>query len=91
MPILKQAKKRVRQTQVKKARNYNVRVAIKKAIRSVNDSVKEAKQSDAEKNLSSAFKVIDTAVKKNILKKNTGARRKSSLAKKVSDLKKPSA
>ncbi|MBU0981157.1 30S ribosomal protein S20 [Patescibacteria group bacterium] len=86
MPILKQSKKRVKQTKVKQARNYNVRTALKKAIRGVNDAVKSGNKSEAEKMLSVAYKKIDTAVKKNIMKKNTGARRKSVLAKKIAGL-----
>ncbi len=86
MPIIKQAKKRVKQAAVRQERNYSVRTALRKAIRTVADASKAGKKADAEKGLSVAYKVIDTATKKNILHKNTAARRKSALAKMVGAL-----
>ncbi|MBT4384167.1 30S ribosomal protein S20 [Candidatus Peregrinibacteria bacterium] len=83
MPILKSAKKRVLQTKVRQARNYNTRTALRKAIRAVLDAVDASDSAAAEKALQVAFKAIDTAEKKNILHKNTAARRKSSLARSV--------
>ncbi len=79
MPIIKSAKKRVKQSAVRQDRNYSTRIALKKAIRHVSDAVKDGK--GAEKALSAAYKIIDTATKKNILQKNTASRRKSMLAK----------
>jgi small subunit ribosomal protein S20 len=86
MPIIKSAQKRVKQALVKQARNYNVRSALRKAIRAVIEAVGEGKKTESEKALQNAYKLIDTAVKKNILQKNTAARRKSSLAKQVATL-----
>ena len=86
MPIIKSAKKRVKQAAVRQARNYQVRVGMRKAIRLVNDEVKAGNQAEAEKGLTAAYKVIDTAVKKNIMHKNTAARRKSSLAKSITSI-----
>ncbi len=87
MPILKQSKKRVRQTRTKQARNYNVRTGARKAIRAVLEAVKAGDKAGAEKLLVAAYKAIDTAEKKNILQKNTAARRKSLLAKEVAGMK----
>ena len=84
MPIIKSAKKRVKQTAVRQARNYNTRTAMKKAIREVEEAVKAGKKAEAEKLLVAAYKIIDTADKKNILQSNTAARRKSKLARMVS-------
>jgi small subunit ribosomal protein S20 len=84
MPIIKSAKKRVKQTAVRQARNYNTRTAMKKAIREVEEAVKAGKKADAEKLLTAAYKIIDTADKKNVLQSNTAARRKSKLARMVS-------
>lgn len=80
MPIIKSAKKRVKQTEVRKARNYKTRVAVKKAIRAVTEAVKAGNKAEAEKLLAPAYKIIDTAAKKNVLNSKTAARRKSSLA-----------
>lgn len=60
---------------------------MKKAIKTVLEEVKAGKKKEAEKALSAAYKVIDTACKKNILHRNTAARRKSSLANKVAKVK----
>lgn len=83
MPIIKSAKKRARQALVKQARNYNVRTAVRKSMRAVMDACKDGKKSEAEKALPKAYKCIDTAAKKGVLKKNTAARRKSFLAKSI--------
>ena len=83
MPIIKSAKKKARQDIHRQARNYLTRTALKKTIRTFNDAVKGGKKEEMAKALSAAYKVIDTAAKKKILEKNTAARRKASLAKKV--------
>lgn len=87
MPIIKSAKKRVKQTFTRQNRNYNVRTAMRKAIRAVMDAVKAGKKKEAEGFLQKAYKVIDTAVKKNVLHKKTAARRKSSLANLIAKMK----
>lgn len=80
MPIIKSAKKRAGQSLVRRARNYNVRTALKKAIKDMGELTSAAKKTESEKALSTAYKIIDKAVKKNIMHKNTAARRKSSLS-----------
>lgn len=81
MPIIKSAKKRAKQSLVRRARNYNVRTALKKTIKDVVVLAKEGKKAEAEKLLSAAYKAIDMATKRRVLHKNTAARRKSMLAK----------
>lgn len=91
MPIIKSAKKRARQSLVKQARNYNVRTALRKSIRSVVDACEGGKKAEAEKLLPKAYKCIDTAAKKGVLKKNTAARRKSLLARTIAGAEKAKA
>lgn len=74
MPIIKSAKKAARQTD--KHTKHNIE--IKKAIRS---AVNFFKAHPTAKNLSKVQSEYDKAVKKQLLKKNTVARRKSALAK----------
>lgn len=74
MPIIKSAKKAARQTD--KHTKHNIE--IKKAIRS---AVKFFKAHPTAKNLSKVQSEYDKAVKKQLLKKNTVARRKSALVK----------
>ena len=83
MPIIKSAKKRAKQSLVRQGRNYNVRTAVRKSMRAVADAVQAGDKAGAEKLMSNAYKQIDMATKKNVLQKNTAARRKSLLARTV--------
>lgn len=86
MPIIKSAKKRVLQTAKRQARNYSVRTALKKSIRSLLEAAKAGNKTEAEKLLPGAYKIIDTAGKKNVLNKKTAARRKSMLTKAIANI-----
>ena len=74
MPIIKSAIKRAKQTIKKHDQNNVTRRSSKSAIKAF-----LAKPSAS--TLSAAQSAIDTAVKKNVLEKNTAARRKSHLSK----------
>lgn len=74
MPIIKSAVKRAKQTVVRRDRN----VATK---RNLKDAVKAFTAKPTATTLSAAQSAIDTAVKKNVLNKNTAARRKAQLSK----------
>jgi len=87
MPIIKSAKKRVKQSEKRRLRNYPVRSLMKTNIKKVLVLSKEGKKADAEKMLQVAYKTIDTAAKKNIIHKNNAARKKSRLAKAVANIK----
>ena len=58
---------------------------MKDAIKEVEKLVLEGKKEEAEKKLSLATKKIDKAAKANVIHKNTAARYKSRLAKKVNN------
>lgn len=73
MPIIKSAIKRMKQTIVRRERNVGIKKDIKSATKAFN-----AKPSAS--NLSKAQSELDKAVKKGLIKKNTAARRKASLA-----------
>ncbi len=76
MAITKSAKKAYRQSKRRKVFND----ARKKALRDALKATRAAKKGDAQA-LSAAFKAIDKALKRGLIKKNTAARRKSRLAK----------
>jgi ribosomal protein S20 len=78
MPIIKSAIKRMHQTAKRRARNVSVK-------RDVKTAVKAFFAKPSAKTLSEAQSEIDTAVKKNLLKKNTAARRKAQLSKVAKD------
>lgn len=82
MPNIKSAKKRVKviatKTLQNKARNSDLKTEIKKANAAI-----EAGAADKAEAVRVAVKKIDQAAAKGILHKNTAARRKASLAKKL--------
>lgn len=73
MPIIKSAIKRMRQTAKRRARNVTTK-------RNLKGAVKAFLASPDAKNLSAAQSELDTMVKKNLLPKNTAARRKAQLS-----------
>src|SRR5882724_13235857 len=73
MPVLKHAKKKLRQDKVRTARNKQVKDLYKKLI-------KEARAKKTAESLNKAFSSIDKAAKHYILHKNTASRMKASLS-----------
>ncbi len=71
MPITKSAKKAIRVAARKRVFNLRRTRAMKEAIKAVRD----------EATLSAAYKAIDKAAKRGVIKPNTAARRKSRLVK----------
>ena len=74
MPLLKHAKKKMRQDKKRTLRNKRVRVVYR-------ELMKKAKQKPSKENLSEAFSSLDKAAKNNIIHKNKAARLKASLSK----------
>jgi len=81
MPITKSAKKAMRQSLTRKAINDRRRRAMKSTAKDIEKMTKDGKFDDSK--LSIAYKAIDKAAKKGIIKKNTAARKKSRLARMV--------
>lgn len=88
MPILEAAKKYMKVSAKKNAFNKKSKLMMKTAIRKVTDAVLAKDKTEAEKLFKNAQKAIDKATKKGILKKNTAARRKATLVRKIVSLKK---
>lgn len=82
MPNIKSAKKRVKVIAAKTARNKANNSALKTDIKKANVAI-ETNAADKQEVVTAAIKSIDQAVSKGILHKNTAARKKSALAKKV--------
>ena len=82
MPNIKSAKKRVKVIAAKTAQNKATRSALRTDIKKANTAI-EAGAEDKELLVKTAIKKIDQAAAKGLLHKNTAARRKSALAKKV--------
>lgn len=83
MPNLASAKKYVKVTARRTAENRAKKLAYRKAIKDFLLAVKEKKTAEAQKLFVSVQKTLDKAVKTGVIKKNTAARRKSRLAKKL--------
>lgn len=82
MPNIKSAKKRVKVIAAKTARNKANNSALKTDIKKATVAI-ETNAADKQEVVTAAIKSIDQAVSKGILHKNTAARKKSALAKKV--------
>ena len=82
MPNIKSAKKRVKIAAVRTMRNKNYNSALKTAIKKANVAI-EQNADNKNDTVRVAVKKIDQAVAKGILHKNTAARRKSALARKL--------
>ena len=77
MPRIKSAKKRVDVAERNRQRNIAVKSAVRTAIKKVQNAADAASR---EENLKQAYSMIDSAILKGILHKNTGARLKSRMA-----------
>lgn len=98
MPIIKSAKKRVKQAAKANVANSRFRRSMREAIKAFDKAVEAGKASDILEAQTQAVKAIDIAVKKNLIHKNKAARQKSALSTKAkaagvkitkSDAKKP--
>ena len=83
MPNIKSAKKRVKVNAVKAANNKARNTALKTAIKKANAAI-DANAEDKTQAVQFACKKIDQAAAKNLLHKNTAARKKSNLVSKLS-------
>ena len=81
MPILKSAKKALKQNIKRRARNFDIRRTVKESMKDSLENLGKMSPEEANKALQKAYKIIDMAAKKRILHKNTAARKKSRLAK----------
>lgn len=77
MPITKSAKKALRQSLRRRARNIQKKEKIKSLIKQVRGLVSQKKIEEAKSLLPQIYKVLDKAAKTGLIKKNTAARKKS--------------
>ncbi len=80
MPIKQAAKKYLRQTKKRRAYNLLWKRKVKEAVKKTRKLIAEKKKDEAKKAYLEAVKIIDKAVQKGVLKKNSGSRKKSRLA-----------
>ena len=84
MPNIKSAKKRVQIEERNKLRNTARKSALKTALKKVYSAIKNNETADTIKEaVNKAYSVIDKAVSKGVIHKNTAARKKSRLVRHV--------
>ena len=86
MPNIKSAIKRVSVIEKKTLRNNMIKSAYKTAVKNFEAAVAEGDVKKAEALFSEATKTIDQACTKGVIVKNTAARKKSNLAKKLNTI-----
>jgi small subunit ribosomal protein S20 len=88
MPILHAGFKALRQNKKRRARNLKVKRGVQAAVKSGKQLLAEKKAEEAKTAVKKAIKLLDRAVAKGIIKKNTASRKKSRLMKKLNALNK---
>lgn len=88
MPVTKTTKRRPRQIERRRVVNQKRVVTMKKLVKEANSLISAKKKEDVEKMVPQIYKAIDKAAKRGVIKKNTAARKKSRLMKKLKGLSK---
>lgn len=83
MPNIKSAKKRVKVIEKKTLRNNMIKSGYKSAVKKFEAAIEAGNMEEAKTLLAEATKKIDQACSKGVIIKNTAARKKSSLSKKL--------
>ena len=83
MPNIKSAKKRVKIIEKKTLTNNMIKSSYKSAVKKFEEAIATGKIDEAKTLFSEATKKIDQACTKGVIVKNTAARKKSSLSKKL--------
>ena len=79
MPIIKSAKKALRQSLRKRVHNTAYKQKTKELIKEAKALVGQKKMAEAKKMIPNIYKALDKAAKKGVIKKNEASRRKSRL------------
>jgi len=82
---IKSSKKRIKIAKTRNMRNNIVKTSIKTAIKKFEKAITDGNIEEAEKNLINAVSKLDKAAAKGVIHKNTAARKKSSLYKKLNN------
>ena len=85
MPNLSAAKKSLRSDERKRVYNLRRSRTMKEVVKQITDFVKAGETKTATELLPTAYKAIDKAAKRNVIKANTAARKKSRLARLIRD------
>jgi len=86
LPNTASAKKKMRQAKKRTLRNRLVKAKIKAAIKKFNEALQSKDVENIKSALIGAVKALDKAASKGVIHKNTAARKKSRLYKKLKEL-----
>lgn len=81
MPQRYSGVKELRKNRKRKMHNLDIKTSLRKTIKKFISNVEAKNTSEAQSDLKAVYKKLDKATKRNILHKNTAARRKSRFAK----------
>jgi len=81
MAITKAAKKALRQSKRRRARNLQQIKKLRNVLKEVSSLISEKKIEEAKKIMPQTYKALDKAAKTGLIKKNTSSRKKSRLTK----------
>jgi len=84
LPQRRSAIKELRKTRSRRMHNLDIKTDLKKTIKKFNVAVTDKKSGEAQDLLKTVHKKLDKAAKRNILHKNTAARRKSRFSRALS-------
>lgn len=87
MPNIKSAIKRTRVIEKKTLRNNMIKSEYRTAVKKFESAVASGNAEEAQKLYSEATKQVDMACSKGVIVKNTAARKKSSMSKKLNAMK----
>ena len=83
MPIIKSAKKDLRQSKKRHISNLNYKQQIRYLKKEIEKSIKAGKTAEVEELIKKFYKVTDKAAKEHVIHKNKAARLKSKAVKKI--------
>jgi small subunit ribosomal protein S20 len=86
MPIIKSAKKKVRQSEKHRVRNLALKTEMKTYIKKFLTAVKDGKKEEAIKLMPKAYKLIDTAAKKHVIHRRNADNKKALLARNLKNI-----
>lgn len=89
MPILKSAKKALRQNEQRRAHSLQYQRTYKRLMKEVRSLLGKEKLEEAKKLLPQLYKALGKSAKENVVKKNTARRYKSRVTKAINKAKKP--
>ncbi|MDP2691297.1 MAG: 30S ribosomal protein S20 [bacterium] len=85
MPLLKHAIKKMKQDVQKTRRNNVYRNRLTTRMKDIEKAIHDKKHDELPALLKNAYSIIDTACKKNLIKKNNASRKKSRMARIVNE------